>query len=172
MNFEELILKRESVRSFSDKEVEEYKLTKILEAGRIAPTAKNLQPIKIYVINTKDRLKDLDEATKCRYNAQTSLIVCGDKNLEWKNNREFYPSLEVDCSIVATHMMLEATNLGVDSIWVRLFDTNILREKFNIPQNIVPVCLLNLGYRAPEYKTNPLHTTRKSIEEIVEYIKE
>ena len=66
-------------------------------------------------------------------------------------------------------MMLEATNLGIDSIWIRFFNSDVLREEFNIPQEYFPVALLNIGYREPDYKTNPLHTTRKPLEEIVEF---
>ena len=170
MNFEELISKRESVRSFSDKLVGDENINKILEAGRLAPTAKNLQPIKIYVIKSNDGLKKVDEATRFRFNAPLCILVCGDKNISWVNEREYYPALEVDSAIVATHMMLEATNLGVDSLWVRLFDTEILRKEFNIPSNLVPVCLLNFGYRNENYAGSPFHNKRKSIEEIVEYV--
>lgn len=169
MNFEELILKRESVRKFSNNKVEEEKLDKILEAGRVAPTAKNLQPIKIYVIKSEDGLEKIDRASRFRYNAQLCLLVCGDKNTAWINDREYYPALEVDAAIVATHMMLEATNLGVDNIWVRYFNTETLREEFSIPDNIVPVCLLNLGYRSDDYKQNPLHIKRKNIDDLIEY---
>lgn len=170
MNFEELIIKRESVRSFSNKKVEEEKLNKILNAGIMAPTAKNLQPIKIYAIKSSEGLEKIDKATRFRFNAQLCLLVCGDKNIAWVNDREYYPALEVDSAIVATHMMLEATNLGVDSLWVRLFDTETLRKEFNIKDNIVPVCLLNLGYRNEDYKGSPFHNKRKNIDDIVEYI--
>ena len=167
MEFENVIRNRESIRSFSTRNVEKELLEKILESGRLAPTAKDLQPVKIYVITNN---KKLDKCTKCRYNAPVSLLVCGNKEEAWINDREDYPALEVDSAIVATHMMLEATNVGVDSIWVRYFDTNALREEFDIPENIVRVVLLNLRYRDENtYKPNPLHTRRKAIEEIVEY---
>ena len=66
-------------------------------------------------------------------------------------------------------MMLEATNIGVDSIWVESFEENILREEFNIPNKYIPVCLLPLGYRAEDCPINPLHDKRKKIEDLVEY---
>ena len=70
---------------------------------------------------------------------------------------------------VATHIMLETTNLGVDNIWIEAFDGKILREEFNISNELVPVCLLPLGYKAEDCLMNPLHNIRKSIEDIVEY---
>ena len=75
----------------------------------------------------------------------------------------------MDSCIVATHIMLEATNLGIDNIWIEAFDENILRKEFNIPEELVPVCLLPLGYKAEDCPMNPLHNIRKSIEDIVEY---
>ena len=75
----------------------------------------------------------------------------------------------MDSCIVATHMMLEATNLGVDNIWIEAFDEKILKEEFDIPNELTPVCLLPLGYRTVDCPINPLHNKRKNIEDIVEY---
>ena len=167
MEFEEIIRKRTSVRKFCDKKLEQEKLDKILEAGRLAPTAKNSQPIKIYVIQSNESVKKLDQATRCRYGANTVLIICGNKKEAY--HKGDYTTYEMDSCIVATHMMLEATNLNVDNIWIEYFDENILREKFNIPEEYTPVCLLSLGYKAEDCPINPLHDKRKSIEDLVEY---
>ena len=167
MEFENIIRKRTSVRKFSDKDLENEKLDKILEAGRLAPTAKNNQPFKIYVVNSEEGLLKIDNASRCRYGAKTVLIVCGNK--EEAYHRGDYSTYEMDSCIVATHMMLEATNIGVDNIWIESFDENVLRESFNIPSEYIPVCLLPLGYKAVDCPINPLHEKRKNIEEIVEY---
>ena len=167
MEFEEIIRRRMSVRKFSDKELEQAKLDKILEAGRLAPTAKNGQPIKIYVIRSAEGIMKLDKATRCRYGANTVLLICG--NIEAAYHKGDYSTYEMDSCIVATHMMLEATNIGVDNIWIESFDENILREEFNIPSEYIPVCLLPLGYKAEDCPMNPLHNKRKSIEDLVEY---
>ena len=167
MNFEEIIRKRTSVRKFSNKELEQTKLDKILEAGRLAPTAKNNQPIKIYVVQSKEGIIKIDKATKCRYGANTVLIICG--NIEEAYHKGTYSTYEMDSCIVTTHMMLEATNIEVDNIWIESFDENILREEFNIPNEYIPVCLLPLGYKTDDCPINPLHDKRKNIEEIVEY---
>ena len=167
MDFEEIIRKRTAVRKFSDKDLEKEKLDKILEAGRLAPTAKNNQPFKIYVVNSKEGLTKIDNASKCRYGAKTILIVCG--NREEAYHKGDYSTYEMDSCIVATHMMLEATNLGVDNIWVESFDENILRVEFNIPIEYTPICLLPLGYKRIDCPENTLHEKRKNIEDIVEY---
>lgn len=111
MKFEELIKKRYSCKSFSDRQVEEEKLNAILNAGRLAPTAKNLQEQRIYVIKTPDLL-----------------VVAYDKN-----NVFVYPggkkdSGVEDATIVATHLMLAAAAEGVDSCWVNYFDPDKLAE--------------------------------------------
>ena len=167
MEFEDIIRKRTSVRKFSDKKLEQDKLDKILEAGRIAPTAKNIQPFKIYVVNSDEGLMKIDKASRCRYGARAVLIICGNK--EEAYHKGDYSTYEMDSCIVATHMILEATNIGVDNIWVESFDGDILRDEFNISSDYIPVCLLPLGYKALDCPINPLHEKRKTIEEIVEY---
>ncbi len=167
MEFENIIRKRTSVRKFSDKKVEQAKLAKILEAGRLAPTAKNNQPFKIFVVNSEEGLVKIDNASRCRYGAKTVLIVCGNK--EEAYHKGDYSTYEMDSCIVATHMMLEATNIGVDNIWIESFDEDILRNEFDIPNEYIPVCLLPLGYKTDDCPVNPLHEKRKNIEEIVEY---
>ena len=167
MEFEEVIKNRFSCRKFSDKIIKQDVLNKILEVGRIAPTAKNNQPVKIYVIQSDEAIEKIDKATMCRYGAKTVLLICGDKETAFKENE--YSSYEMDSSIVTTHMMLEATNLGVDSLWIRLFDGDITRREFNIPENIIPVCLLALGYKKEECNPSKLHSIRKNIEDLVEY---
>ncbi len=168
MDFEDVIRKRTSVRKFSNKRLEQEKLDKILEAGRIAPTAKNLQPFKIFVINTLEGIKKIDKATKCRYNSSTILLVCGDKDKAYKKGD--YSTYEMDSSIVATHMILEATNLGVDNIWVMMFDNDKTKEEFNLGENIEPICLIPIGYKTDDCPTNPQHDIRKDLSELVTYI--
>lgn len=167
MDFEEIIRKRTAVRKFSERRLEKEKLDKILEAGRLAPTAKNNQPFKIYVVNSEEGLVKIDNASRCRYGAKTVLIVCGNK--EEAYHKGDYSTYEMDSCIVATHMMLEATNIGVDNIWIESFDENILKEEFNIPRNYIPICLLPLGYKTDDCPINLLHERRKNIENIVEY---
>ena len=167
MDFETIIRERQATRAFSNKELEEEKITKILEAGRLAPTALNLQPFKIYVVKSEEGIKKMDLATSCRYGAPVVLLVCADKDKAYKKGD--YSTYEMDASIVTTHMMLEATNLGVDNIWVEAFDEKILREEFDIPSEYMPYLLMQLGYKSEDCPINPLHNKRKSIEELVEY---
>lgn len=87
------------------------KLDKIIEAGRIAPTAKNIQPVKIFVIQSKDGLNKIDKASPCRYGSQTVLLVCGDVDEAF--SKDDHSTYVIDSCIIATHMILEATNIGI-----------------------------------------------------------
>ena len=167
MDFESVIRERKATRRFSDKPLEKEKLDKILEAGRIAPTAKNIQPFKIYIIQSEEGIKKLDKATKCRYGAPVVLLVCGDKDKSYVKDGS--PIYQMDASIVVTHMMLEATNIGVDNIWIELFDGDIIKDEFDIPDSLVPVCLLPLGYKSKLCPPSPFHKIRKDITRLVEY---
>lgn len=167
MEFHKVIRDRKSTRMFSKQTLEKEILDKILEAGRIAPTAKNSQAFKIYVINSDEGIKKLDKATRCRYGSSCVLMICGDKDGVYKKDDHSY--VDIDCSIVTTHMMLAATNEGVDNIWIGIFDKDILIKEFDIPENLVPVALLPLGYKAKLCPPSPFHNKRKSIEELVEY---
>ena len=97
MEFEDIIRKRTSVRKFSNKKLEQKVLNKILEAGRLAPTAKNNQQIKIYVVNSNEGIEKIDKASRCRYGAQTVLIVCGNKDEAYHKGN--YTTYEMDSCI-------------------------------------------------------------------------
>lgn len=112
MEFTQVIKNRYSCKKYSDRKVEKEKLEAILQAGRAAPTAKNLQEQHIYVIQSDEVLAKVDAVTPCRYGAPTVLIVAFDKN-----NVFTYPGGKLDsgvedASIVATHMILTAETKG------------------------------------------------------------
>ena len=167
MEFNEVIKNRFACRKFSNKPLEKEKLDMILEAGRIAPTAKNKQPFKVVVVSSPNGIASIDKATSCRYNAPVVLVVCGNKDEAFSN--EVMSTYEMDSSIVATHMMLEATNLGVNNIWIELFDKDIISKEFDLPSNLIPVCLLPVGYKTDDCIPSRLHTERKPLEDIVIY---
>lgn len=167
MEFEKVIKNRRATRLFSDKKIEKKKLDSILNAGRIAPTAKNIQPFKIFVVESEDGLKKIDKSTPCRYKAPTVLMVLGDMEKAFSNGNE--STYEMDATIVATHMILEATNLGIDNIWIKYYDEKILMNEFKIDNRYKVVCLLPLGYRSKLCPPSPFHRIRKSLKKLVEY---
>lgn len=170
MDFLEFARERYSVRSFSDKPIEPEKMQKILEAGQVAPTALNFQPQKIYILKSADAIEKIRFLTKYAYNAPTVLLVCTDLTKAWHSRQDRgFNSGEMDASIVCTHMMLEAWEQGIGSVWVRGFRADEVAKMFKLPENIKPVCLLPMGYPSEKAKPNAeLHNSYRSLEEMVE----
>ena len=172
MDFLELTKARFSVRKFSDKPLEQEKLDRILEAGNVAPTAANLQPQKIYVLQSKDALEKVRTICPCTYGANTVLLFAYDENADWKNPKQAgIHSGEQDVSIVATHIMLAAWEAGVGSCWVNMFANSELEKAFALPENERAVLLMPLGYAADDAKPAPKwHGVQKPIDQTVRYI--
>ena len=170
MEFKEVIKNRYSCKKYSDRQVDPGKLTAILEAGRLAPTAKNLQEQHIYVLQTPDALAKVDALTPCRYGAPTVLLVAFDKNNVFTYPGDKRDSGVEDASIVATHMMLAAADEGVDSCWLNFFDPDKAAEIFNLPENEEVLMLLDLGYAAEGAGPLPNHESRKPLDDTVSYL--
>ena len=169
MDFLKLAAERYSVRQFMDKIVEQDVINKILQAGHLAPTACNLQPQRILVINSTEGISKLRKCTVCHFNAPTAMLICYDKKECWRREYDGKSSGDIDASIVTAHMMLEAYTLGVGTTWVMHFIPEAVREEFAIPEDLEPVALLVMGYPAEDAKPFPGHSKFKPMEEIVAY---
>lgn len=171
--------KRYSVRKFSPQEVEDEKLEKILQAGRLAPTAKNSQSQRIFVLKSPAAIEKIRAATQMAFDAPVVLMVCYDEEQSYKNLGDtaytFYPGGhydggEVDAAIITTAMMFQATELGLGTLWARGFDATKIIEAFDLPKNLHLVCLLDVGYPAPDAEPSPRHGDRKPLDETVKYL--
>ena len=169
MEFTKIIENRYSCKDYTDKQVEKEKLTKILEAGRVAPTAKNLQEQKIYVVQSKEYLAKIDACTPCRYHAPTVLVVTYDKNNVFTYPGEKRDSDVEDATIVATHLLLAAYNEGIDSCWINFFDPQKIAQELNLPENEEVVMMLDLGY-GNQKEPLPNHHLKKELAETVKYL--
>lgn len=169
MNFMQLAAERFSVRKFDGRPVERGVMEKILEAGRLAPTACNLQPQRILVIDAPDSLANLRMCTKSHFYAPAALLVCYDKNACWKREYDGKSSGETDAAIVTTHMMLEAWSLGVGTTWVMHFIPEAVRKELAVPETFEPAALLVMGYPAADAAPFPGHLSRKALSETVSY---
>lgn len=169
MDFLTLAAERYSVRKFTDATVEQEKIDKILKAAQLAPTACNFQPQRILVINNEISLAKLKNCTKWHFDCTLAMLVCYNKDECWTRRYDNTQSGVVDASIVATHMMLEAAELGIGSTWVMSYDPAKLREEFDIPENLVDVALLVMGYPADDAQPNERHTQYKDFSETVIY---
>ena len=169
MTFIELAKKRFSARKFTDKPIEPEKLQAVLEAGNVAPTAKNDQAHRIYVLQSPEVLAKVDKLTHCRYGAPTVLLFAYDSEEDWKNPLEdgVHSGIE-DAAIVATHVMLQAAELDLDTCWVNYFPNTELERALGLPEREKSVLLLPIGYGAMGTGSN--HTKKKPLEQTVRYL--
>jgi nitroreductase len=165
--FKDLAASRYSVRDFADTPVSQKDIDQLLEIARIAPTACNNQPQRISVITAPDELAMIDECTPCRFGAPLVFVVCYDDDACWSRPMDGEKSGVVDASIVTTHLMLEAANIGLGSVWVMFFDPAKLAELFKLPKNIVPVARRPVGHPAPDAQPNPQHSTKQPLTDLL-----
>lgn len=169
MGLLELAKKRYSVRKYEETKVEEEKLQKILEAGRVAPSAHNNQPSRLIVVREIAGLEKLMKGARV-YGAPLAIIIAGDRETAWVRPADSKNVVDIDAAIVTDHMILQATELGLGTLWICHFDLTIISKEFNLPDNIVPINILAIGYAAGEAKSPDRHNqARKSLEEIVVY---
>lgn len=162
----EAIQKRRSVRKYLDKEVPMELILKVLEAGRLAPSAHNSQPWHYIIVTDSDKRKKIAESGKwAGFLKDTPVIIvgCGDTEASPK-------WCTVDVTISMQNMVLEATELGLGTCWVGSFDEKTVKETLNIPEKYKVIALLALGYPANgiDLTSKVLHVikSRKKLEEI------
>lgn len=167
MDFLGLAKERYSVRKFSSKKVECEKINLILEAGKLAPTACNFQPQRLLILDDEIGLDKLKNCTPYHFDAPLVILICYDNTVSWKRKYDNKDSGDIDASIVTTHMMLEIANLGLGTTWVGSFDPELTRKTFKLPENIIPVALLPIGYPAGDSQPNPNHDKRFDKSQVV-----
>ena len=153
MNFLEIAKSRCSVRSYSDKKVEQEKLDKILYAAHVAPTAANLQPVRLIAVQSDEGLNKIGKAANI-YGAPLAIIVCSEHNTAWTRPFDGKQTVDIDASILTDHMMLAATDLGLGSVWICYFKPDIISREFDLPDNLEPINILAVGY-SNEPPANP-----------------
>ncbi|MBQ6887289.1 MAG: nitroreductase family protein [Lachnospiraceae bacterium] len=153
MKFLDIAKSRYSVRKYKQTKVESDKLNKILEAAHVAPTAANLQPVRLFVIQDENTLAKLGKAANI-YNAPLAIVVCSDHTKAWNRPFDGKSSADIDASIITDHMMLEATDLGLGSVWICYFKPDVLKKELNLPEKLEPINILAIGY-ADETPASP-----------------
>ena len=170
MEFLQLSEARYSLRKFSNRPVEAEKLAAILEAGRNAPTAHNLQPQRIFVLQSPEALEKADACTAAHFHPPVILVVAYDPEAAWKRETDGKNHGEIDASIAATQMMLEAADLGLGTTYVGMFEPEKLLAAFPEMAGLCPIAMLPLGYPAEGAHPSRLHADRKPMEELVKYL--
>ena len=171
MNFLELATNRFSVRSYRPDPIDEETMQYILQAGRVAPTACNNQPQRVYVVRSEEMRKKLAKASPCTFDAPVILVIAYDETLCWKNRRMMgKPSGETDAAIVATHMMLAASERGVGSCWVGVFNSDDVKTLLGLPENLTVTALMPMGYPSEDAVPLDLHAQYRAFEETVDFL--
>jgi nitroreductase len=167
MSFLELTKARYSVRGYQENEVEKDKLLQVLEAGRMAPSAVNFQPVHLYVLEKKEDKEKLYEVYNREWfkEAPVVLAICGDHTKSW-NRKDGKDHCDIDAAIVIDHMTLAAVELGLGTCWICAFDAQRCHEILGLSDNLEVIALLTIGY------ANVLPSTekkRKSMEEFATF---
>jgi nitroreductase len=172
MEFTELIHTRESIRNYDPtRPVPKEILKRILNAGRLAPSACNLQPWKFLIISSPAMLEKIRACYKRDWfkEAPQVLVILGLKNQAWNRSYDGYNSIETDIAIAMTHIILAAENEGVGSCWVEAYDPALLKDAINPGENQLIFGITPLGYPKPGYKKIS-EKNRKPLEAIIEFL--
>ena len=170
MDFKTLSAARYSLRKFSPAPVEAEKLAAILEAGRNAPTAHNLQPQRLFVLQSPEALEKVDACAGVHFHPTVMLVVAYDAESAWKREGDGKNHGEIDAAIAVTQMMLQAADLGLGTTYVGMFEPEKLLAAFPEMAGLTPIALLPLGYPAETAHPSRLHADRKPLEELVKYL--
>jgi nitroreductase len=164
MDFQELIRVRRSIRGYKPDSIADDVLHRVLGAGRIAPTAANLQPFHLILVTDADvraRMKAV-YAREWFYTAPAILVGCAEPAKAWKRS-DGINAAEVDLAIVLDHIILAATEEGLGTCWVLAFDEAKAKEILGVPADVRVIAMTPLGY--PNAEPRPF--ARKRIEDLL-----
>ena len=167
IEFSELIKERFSCRALSDKEIPRDVIGRIFEAARLAPTAVNKQPFKVWALQSPEARAKLAETTKFTFGAGLFLVVGGKPDEAWVRQYDERNFADVDAAIVATQIMLAIHNEGLGSTWVGHFDAPKLKEFFPEMADYDLIAVFPVGYPTEKGVPSPRHEVRKGLAEIV-----
>ncbi len=166
MNVFEAIRTRRSIRGFDERPIEEEKLLRVLEAGRLAPSAKNRQEWRYVVVKDKDLRRRLAVAANNQYFiAEAPVVIVGCATLVNYVLSCGQPAYTVDVSISMDHITVQAVEEGLGTCWIGSFKEDEVKKILNIPDDIRVVEIMPLGYP----KSLPGPKPRKGLDEIVFY---
>jgi nitroreductase len=167
MEYSELIAARYSVRAYRPDPVEDEKVQAVLEAARLAPTAANRQPIQLIVMHTAGREEEIGKIYRRPWFVQAPIVigVCAISSQAWVRESDRFNARLIDAAIVADHLILAATNLGLGTCWIAAFNVVAARSVMGLPEEAEPVIFTPLGYPADQ----PGPKVRKPLHELVRY---
>jgi nitroreductase len=160
----DMIYKRGSIRNYTETPVERDTIETLLRAAMAAPTAINRQPWEFIVVTDEQKIARVKkEFIFARYNAPVAIIVCGNMKLARKGlEREFWIQ---DCSAAVENILIAATSLGLGSVWIGVYPletrVRLIKRIFRIPEHVIPLCLVHIGYPAEEKAPRTRYNERR-----------
>ncbi len=168
MDFLKLAWERISVRGYRPDPIPDDVLNQVLEAGRAAPTAKNLQPFQIIVIHTEGREEELRRIYNKDWFVEAPIVMViaalRDEAYVGRRGKDY---ADVDCAIAMDHMILAATALGLGTCWIGAFEPDVAREVLGMPDEAEPIVFTPLGYPVDSGRVKQ----RKPLDQIVRWEK-
>ncbi len=155
----DIILRRRSIRQFTNQPVNQETLIFLLKAGMSAPTACNSQPWEFVVVTEQERLEHIRaKFLFARYNAPAAIVVCG--NVGIANNSAAREHWVQDCSAATENILIAATGMGLGAVWIGVYPypskIKPLSEVLGIPENVTPLSMVYVGHPA-ETKASRTH---------------
>jgi nitroreductase len=172
MEYTDLIRNRESIRSYDpERPVPKEILDRILDAGRMAPSACNYQPWRFLLVSSPEMLLKVRESYQRDWfrDAPHVLVSVGLKKLAWNRSYDGYNSIETDVAIAMTQIILAAENEGVGTCWIAAYNPEILRKALSLKEDETIYCITPLGYPRKGYRKS-LAKKRKPLDEIAGYL--
>ncbi len=168
MEFTEVLNRRYSVRKLSSRPVEQEKIDAILHAAKVAPTAVNYQPFKVWVGLSEEAREKMASTNNFAFvkEAPVIFVIGGDPETAWKRKYDGHNFVDVDSTIAATQMMLEIENQGLGTTWVGFFDAEKMAELFPEMKGYHLTCLFGVGYPAEDPVPSEKHSISKPDEEL------
>ncbi len=170
MSVLDIMRKRFSVRKYQKRKISKTKLLKVLEAGRVAPSAHRIQPWHFVVIQDREKIKKMRPLVYQDWitNSPALIIALGDHKISWKRE-DGKDHCDVDISIAVDHMTLMATDMGLGTCWICWFKPKAVSQYLKLPKHMEPIAILAIGYPDEIQSPNRHSTRRKPMKDIVSW---
>lgn len=166
-DFLQLARDRYSCRAFSDAPVEAEKVQALVDAAVAAPTAVDKQPWHLWVVESPEAVERISALTRFSFGAKVIFVLGAAADEAWVRKYDGRNFADVDASIVGTHVMLAAHDLGLGTTWVGHFDAPAVKGEFPEMEPYDLVALFPLGYPAEDAEPAPMHFKRRPADELV-----
>lgn len=168
MSLLDIIKSRKSIRRYKEDPIPEDVLLRVLEAARLAPSGKNLQPWKFIIVGDDAGKKALAEASRGQFfmaGAPFIIAACGCPEMSYQRQGNYMQSWPIDVTIAFQHLVLQAEEEGLGTCWIGAFEEKEVKRLLHVPENWRVLALTPLGYPAQV----PVDRGRKAMTEIVSY---